>query len=141
MPFTAEEKKAHRKKKKAEEELKKQAQKKRIMETRIQDNKLKKPLDKHKVGIPRDDHGAHQKALNYHAIPMDNSVNEVQLTFNGEGEDMSGKSIMKYKLKKGDFSVGCVYEGDWKAKSCIAGKGQRTMSLESVERTVCLGFL
>ena len=133
MAFTAEQKKAHRKKKKAEEELQKQAQKRKIMETRIPDNKLKKPLDKHKVGVPKDDCGAHQKALNCHAIPFDNSVNEVQLTFNGEGEDMSGKSVLKHKLKKGDFSVGLVHEGDWKAKSCIAGKGQRKMSLKSEE--------
>ena len=92
MPFTAEEKKAHRKKKKAEEELQKQVQKRKTMETRIPDNKLKKPLDKDKVGAPMDDCGAHQKALNCHAIPFDNSVNEVQLTFNGEGEDISGPS-------------------------------------------------
>ena len=130
MPFTAEQKKAHRQKKKLEEEKLKEEQKKRIMLTRVPENKHKKPLKKHKVGNPSDDYGGHQKALNYHAIPMDKSLKEVQLTFKGGVDDMPA-NMRKYKLKQGDCTVGFVYEGDWKAKSCTAGKGQRTMSQES----------
>ena len=80
-------------------------------------------------GFNRNDQGGHQRALNF---PQDKK--EVQLSFevdeDGEyvGDSMNEDTdpgTITYKL--GDMTIGYVYDGNWKSKSKIAGKGERKM--------------
>ena len=87
-------------------------------------------MPKAKVGKASDDHGGHQKALNFCAVPWEDNCNEIQLSLGGSSEEMAGIAICP-TMKKGDCTIGMVHEGDWKAKSSIAGNGQRKMCLKS----------
>ena len=62
------------------------------------------------------DYGNHQATLNFQLPEHVSSI-----TFDGTGEEPEGDE----KQKMGQLAIGLVCEGDWKAKSKMAGKGQR----------------
>ena len=68
------------------------------------------------------DYGNHQATLNFQLPEHVSSI-----TFDGTGEEPEGDE----KQKIGQLAIGLVYEGDWKAKSKMAGKGQRVRCLDS----------
>ena len=98
---------------------------------------LKAPPQPKNVGVNTIDYGGHYKALNF---PLQKGCfTEVRLCYqqpknhsNYPSTEAMNDEITEVVLKKmGDLSIGLCYEGDWKAKSRIAGNGKRLFCLDS----------
>ena len=152
MAFTAEQKRARRLQKKQQEQQQNIQWAKSLMVLSPPEKELKTPYSKASLQNTNVDYGGHQRALNF---TMPDGVNELKFAITGPVECMSSAmadlslssaeavvstsvadlSITKapQKAKVGSFTYGLVYEGDWKAKSTIAGNGKRKRCLKSEE--------
>ena len=119
MAWTKEQKKANRAKKRKEESQKQQTMGEKMIQLAPPNHELNKPLPKKDLNNNRKAYGGHQKALNF---PMEDIV-----SLKGPPITMEDNHPAPGSLKIGDLTIGLVYEGDWKAKSKYAGKGERTM--------------
>ena len=96
---------------------------------------LKPPLKKDQVG-GKQDHGGHQKALNFWQVKLCYSSSNGTTHVSNHVDVMSGypesPGVLAaippgYKIKIGSVTFGFVYDGNWKADSIMAGKGERKM--------------
>ena len=126
MAWTAEQKREKRKQQKALALLEKKKARKELVQIAPGNDALKKPYSKKDLGNNKVDYGGHQLALNF---PDANEISsEIMLAMKGSASPMSTEiPLSADALKIGDLSIGLVYEGDWKQKSKLAGKGERKM--------------
>ena len=122
MVWTKEKKREERLKKKRLMEQREAAMGREMVKKSPPDSKMKAPIKKMDIGSTNVDYGGHQKALNF---VMPEEIQEVQLALNGDAQSMAEEGICHGKI--GTLTIGLAYEGDWKANSRIAGKGERTM--------------
>ena len=132
MTLTAEQKRLARKRKKEEEKIATTIIGTEMVKAAPPMNKMKPPMKAKNLG-KRADYGGHQKALNF---PMPQSATEsdstnIHLTMNGPWVEDDPPTTNQNKI--GSLPLGLVYEGDWKAKSKLAGNGERDRCLISEE--------
>lgn len=126
MPWSKERKREERlkKKRKVLEEALKMGQK--LEKEAPPAKSLRTPHTQDNVGKNTVDYGGHHLALNFPTTV--GSANEIQLSLQGECSSMNSSTSLETIVQKiGDLSIGLVCDGDWKAKSKLAGKGQRKM--------------
>ncbi len=131
MPWTAEQKRAARQKRKAANLTKEDEIGAKMIQKSPPLKMIKTPYKEKDLGNSNIDYGGHQKALNF---PMEEGIQQVLLVVAGKFLEEDRPYCLSEKVapkamenKIGSLSIGLVYEGDWKAKSHLAGKGQRTM--------------
>lgn len=127
MPWSAKRKREERAKKRAIANVKKKREGSKLV-SHTPPLKALRTYQKKDLG-GKMDYGGHHKALNF---PLDNQYTEVRLSFM-ETEEMSPTQSKKdhLMLRVGDLALGLAYDGDWKAKSTIAGNGERTLCKKS----------
>jgi hypothetical protein len=145
MAFTKEQKKIARKRKKEEEMKASNQLGAKMIKKAPAVTLLRAPYKQHDVGKVTVDYGGHQKALNFPMPEANGTANlqQVQLSLSGLWVEEDGpplapgisniyRDVMEAtpaasENKIGSLTIGLVYEGDWKASSRLAGKGQRQM--------------
>lgn len=128
MPWTKEQKKEARKRKKEEQLLKQQELSKKMLAVAPPSKEQRKPIKKEDLGKTSIDHGGHQRALDF--LQPGDLHGEIRLSMSGVTESTTEEPIQD-PTKVGTFTIGMVYDGDWKAKSKIAGNGKRVRCLKS----------
>jgi len=122
MPWSPNTKRSRRlQKKQREEEAQKELDETMLAEAPKTAAVLKPPMPV-KARKKGGDCGNPQATLNFQLPEHVSSI-----AFDGTGEEPEGDE----KQKIGQLAIGLVYEGDWKAKSKMAGKGQRVRCLDS----------
>jgi len=128
MPWSAEQKRAARAAKKRKSQQQQQEQSKKLMAVAPPTSALKTPYKPEQLG-QKIDYGGHHLALNF---PTDKT--EIQLSLSGKATSMCGKQCNSNAITKiGDLSIGLAFDGDWKAKSRMAGNGERRLCKRSQE--------
>ena len=145
MAFTKEQKKEARKRKKEEAINTSNQLGVKMIKTAPPVKLLKAPFKQKDLGKSTVDYGGHQKALNFPMLEGKGTMNlqQVQISMSGSWVEEDGptlapgssniyREVMEAmpsgrENKIGTLTIGLVYEGDWKADSRLAGKGQRQM--------------
>jgi hypothetical protein len=130
MPWTAAQKREARAQKRKQDATNEREMGKKMLELSPPNSEIKKPYNSKHLGNNKVDYGGHQKALNF---PLQETppIGETQLALQGEGSAMHNNTSDLPVLKMGSMTIGLAYEGDWKAKSKLAGKGERKMCVKS----------
>ena len=130
MPWTKEQKRAHRASQRAAAANKRKADIAALAAVAPPNSALKKPPAAKDIGNNLKDYGGHHKGLNF---PLEKGTfSEVRISKDSFLEPMHGSGCDGFVLKKmGDLCIGLCYEGDWKKKSKLAGKGKRQYCLDS----------
>ena len=130
MPWTKEQKRAHRASQRAAAANKRKADVAALAAVAPPNSALKKPPAPKDIGNNLKDYGGHYKGLNF---PLEKGTfSEVRISKDSFLEPMHGSGSDGFVLKKmGDLCIGLCYDGDWKAKSRLAGKGKRKYCLDS----------
>ena len=121
MAWSKERKREERAKKKKEFAKQQKALGKRMLKEAPPLKMLKKPYGKNDVGNTNKDHGGHQKALNF---PLEEMVNG-ELQLGNDPISMHNETVTHLVQRIGTLTIGLVYDGDWKQKSKLAGKGEK----------------
>ena len=129
-------------KKKAEEKRKQSEDASALIAVLPKGTIVKAPLKADQVG-GKQDHGGHQKALNFPQEKwqvklclnqLEGSTNHSDVmsgNVTADGAELLDSIPPWYKFKIGTTTIGFVYNGEWKAKSVKAGNGKRKMCLVS----------
>ena len=127
MPWSPNTKKVRRAKRKEDQLLTQQQLEQKMIAEAPPLTVLKPPMSlraRKKGG----DYGRHQAALNF--VPPSHVSS---MTISREDDEPEEDEVWDETQKVGQFAIGLVYEGDWKADSKMAGQGKRTMCLDSQE--------